>query len=605
MMPKLAILAFAVVAAFGMIDAYTTSIHAPAVILNQSIGELTNISLNVSSGTGTVSVIGPGSVGSDTLYSAETAAAYASAYAGANEKSLNFTYDINISGINVSGPSAGLAFTLLAIYGIESKQLPGNFSVTGTIQSDGSVGLVGGVYDKATAVKQKNLKYLIVPNADNASLEYFIYYMAQQELGLPIAQASTVSQALGYVSGSTPIRSLSYSLIKNYSVSELPSVSTTCNGCDPAAFQELTNYTLNFTTAQALSLYPSNVSNAFISVKGDLQDQMLSQLGQYRAIADKGYLYTAADLAFLDYVKGFVFANSYNITGEKAIGIIGNVSAYCNSLIPPPLTAQNYEYVSGGELRQSWANITIQDTVAMVNASSDSDVAIEAVYNVAPAYAWCKAASEMYSIASSMNGTGIYVSQSLKSEAMAAVSNVSSSGTLYSRAAKQLYNNGQYIASLYSATYANVFSGNLPGISFNSSSDSAMQAAVSNATLNGTGVWPYQFALQSGFYLRQAELSDSTTDANSNIQSAYSSMTLSQRLSSVNNDALASMVYLQQQQANGTAADISGELSGLQQQFNKIYELSLVIILLLVMVIVAQSFFINMLLRRTKNGRKR
>lgn len=605
MTQKLLPLALAVLAVTGMLNAYTTSIRAPAVILNQSVGELTNVSLSVSNGTGYVSIVGPESVGSDTLASAQTAAAYASSYVKGNERSLNFTYNISAGGINVSGPSAGLAFTLLAIYGIDRMQLPANFSVTGTIQPDGSVGLVGGVYDKATAVKGKGLKYLMVPYADNASLEYFIYYMAQQELGLPIVQVSSVSQALGYLSGNAPIGRLGYSLLKNYSVSQLPAVNTTCNGCDPSAFMELTNYTLNFTTEQALSLYPDNVSNAFVDVKGNLQGQLLSQLGQYRSIADKGYLYTAADLAFLDYVKGFVFANSYNVTGIKAMGIIDNVSAYCNSLVPPPLTSQNYEYVAGGELRQSWANITIQDTVKAVNASSDSDVAIGALYSIAPAYAWCKASNEMYTIAASMNGTGVSMGQSFKIEARNAVANMSGTGTLYSRAAKQLYGNGQYIAALYSTVYASVFSGSQPTIAFNSSSDASLRSGIGNATLNGTGVWPYQFALQSSFYLRQAEIAPSIAEANDNAQSAYSSMLLSQGLSSANNDALASMAYAQTQQGSGSAQSVSSELASLQQQFNKIYILSLAIMLLLLVVIVAQSFFINMLLRKLNGRRKR
>ncbi|MDE1824101.1 MAG: hypothetical protein KGI00_04885 [Candidatus Micrarchaeota archaeon] len=603
MNPRFVLLALTLSVLAGIPGAYVTSLHAPAVILNQSIGELTGISLNVTPGTGSVVVNGASSVGSDTRISAETAATYASAYLGIDERNYNFTYTINASGINVSGPSAGLAFTLLAVYGLQGKQLPSNFSVTGTIEADGAVGLVGGVYDKATAVKKGNLGYLIVPFANNGSIEYLIYYMAQQQLAIPIEQAGNVTQALNYVSGNTPITHLQYSILRNYSVASLPTVNSTCNGCNLSAFWAVTDYTLNFTAQQAASLYQNKTPNAFIRTGSNLQSQLLTQLDQYRAIASKGYLYTAADLAFLDYIKSFVFANSYNITGSKAVSTISSVSLYCSSLTPPAITQQNYEYVMGGELRQSWANITLHDLNNTVNSSSDSDAAIEAIYSVAPAYAWCKAANEMYSVAASLNGTNVSISPSLKRQAYAALSNMSSSDTLYSRAAKQLYANGYYGAALYSAVYANVFSGSQPTIAFNASTVNSINSSISNETAYSVGVWPYQFALQSSFYLKQAMFSSNSNERNSDMRSSYSSLMLSQGISAANNKMLSSMTY-SATQPSGTS-QLDSELASLQHQFNKIYELSLVIMLLLLLVIISQTFFIAMLLKKLRNGKKR
>ena len=97
------------IAATGCASAYTfgtASIAAPAVIPNSG-GALTLINLTVIGGTGNVTVVGPATVGSSTLQSAQEAAQYASAYLGLNFNNYNFTYTIESADSNVTGPSGG------------------------------------------------------------------------------------------------------------------------------------------------------------------------------------------------------------------------------------------------------------------------------------------------------------------------------------------------------------------------------------------------------------------------------------------------------------------------------------------------------------------
>ena len=57
--------------------AYTTSIHAPAVLTNEFNGSLTLITLNLTSGNGNISIKGPYNVSLSTYESAQIAVSVA------------------------------------------------------------------------------------------------------------------------------------------------------------------------------------------------------------------------------------------------------------------------------------------------------------------------------------------------------------------------------------------------------------------------------------------------------------------------------------------------------------------------------------------------
>jgi PDZ domain-containing protein len=74
-------------------------------------------------------------------------------------------FDVSIDSGAIGGPSAGLAFTLTLIDELTPGELTGGnqVAVTGTIRIDGTVGAIGGLVQKASAVKQMGAKVFIVP----------------------------------------------------------------------------------------------------------------------------------------------------------------------------------------------------------------------------------------------------------------------------------------------------------------------------------------------------------------------------------------------------------------------------------------------------------
>jgi PDZ domain-containing protein len=100
--------------------------------------------------------------------------------------------DVGIDTGAIGGPSAGLAFTLATIDVLTPGELTGGapVAVTGTIDSEGNVGPVGGVTQKTAAVKRAGSKVFLVPSAE--------YDEARKAAGkdLRVIRVDTLDQAL-------------------------------------------------------------------------------------------------------------------------------------------------------------------------------------------------------------------------------------------------------------------------------------------------------------------------------------------------------------------------------------------------------------------------
>jgi PDZ domain-containing protein len=78
---------------------------------------------------------------------------------------VTLPFEVSIDTGRIGGPSAGLAFTLALIDELTPGELTGgkNIAVTGTIALDGSVGPIGGLTQKVSAVQQHGVDVFLVP----------------------------------------------------------------------------------------------------------------------------------------------------------------------------------------------------------------------------------------------------------------------------------------------------------------------------------------------------------------------------------------------------------------------------------------------------------
>lgn len=81
--------------------------------------------------------------------------------------SAELPFEVTIESGSIGGPSAGLAFTLTLIDELTPGELTGGrtVAVTGTINIDGTIGPIGGLVQKTSAVKQGTATVFLVPAA--------------------------------------------------------------------------------------------------------------------------------------------------------------------------------------------------------------------------------------------------------------------------------------------------------------------------------------------------------------------------------------------------------------------------------------------------------
>lgn len=103
----------------------------------------------------------------------------------------SFPVDIKIDTARVSGPSAGLAFTLAIIDDLTPGDLTGGrrVAITGSIQPDGSVGIVGGVEQKAVTARRNRVRLMLVPVGEAKAAR-------EHADGLKVVPVRTVEDAL-------------------------------------------------------------------------------------------------------------------------------------------------------------------------------------------------------------------------------------------------------------------------------------------------------------------------------------------------------------------------------------------------------------------------
>jgi predicted S18 family serine protease len=79
----------------------------------------------------------------------------------------------------IDGPSAGAATTIALLSVLENRKIKEGYVITGSVQEDGSIGPVGGVFYKAKAAAENGTRYFLVPNGQS---EVTVYERVVQQI---------------------------------------------------------------------------------------------------------------------------------------------------------------------------------------------------------------------------------------------------------------------------------------------------------------------------------------------------------------------------------------------------------------------------------------
>ncbi len=142
--------------------------------VSDGVGEVQNFEAAMLDGDGDLYLdIVHTSFGEDLQNSAQMAKYIANHYTEKNlrtEKDTILRLDLRDTSSSISGPSAGAAQTIAILSVAQEKHIDNDILITGTIESDGSIGKVGGVKAKVQAAKEFGAEKILVPEGQSVNI---------------------------------------------------------------------------------------------------------------------------------------------------------------------------------------------------------------------------------------------------------------------------------------------------------------------------------------------------------------------------------------------------------------------------------------------------
>ncbi len=117
---------------------------------------------------------------------------------------VDFFYTITADSAIIAGPSAGASIAVLTVAMLEDDQLNENYAISGTINSGGLIGPVGGLKEKIEAAKKIGLKKVLIPagelviKTDNTTTDL---KNLSKSIGIDVIEISTLSEAVKEFTG--------------------------------------------------------------------------------------------------------------------------------------------------------------------------------------------------------------------------------------------------------------------------------------------------------------------------------------------------------------------------------------------------------------------
>lgn len=411
--------------AFAVIEKDSIFIYA---VTTRGEGLVAELTLEIEPGEGKIwSAVSP-LVGTSTQ-NAERTAVQVSREFFSNVNSYDFKFTISSVASVVEGPSAGAAMTLLTVSMLTDRHIPSTVSITGTINEDGSIGPVGGVFEKTKEASETGVELFLIPRGEAIQtvrlpegvrsvnlLEY-----APATWGLTVAEVSTIDDAI----------SLAFSDIATIDVN------TTAAGAIPDFVPEkisvpshlgsfkllVTNYLKETrqvaeearTAMSSTLLEDAEVTSFLLSVLND-SEQTLSQA---EILDEQNYLYSAANFGFLARVNAIIvreIANTPSILEKdstafdlRLLELQRELNTFENEL-SGNIPKEGAEWFGSAQQRFTYSRITVERLLseqAVIIGGDEGDevrLSLEKLQDYAFAVAWLDVSKAFYTLSLESSG---------------------------------------------------------------------------------------------------------------------------------------------------------------------------------------------------------
>jgi len=406
---------------FGVIEKGTTKIYA---VTSEGQGLVANLIIEVEPGTGKIwSSVSP-LVGTSTQNAERTAVNLAKKYSkNANKYDYKFTIESPAS--VVDGPSAGAAMSLLLISMLTDRQLPNNISITGTINSEGKIGPVGGIFEKAKEASSTGIKLFLIPKGEALQIKrdasgkinsINLLDYAPKYWGMKVIEVKTIDEAVKYA----------------FSDINQIDINTDASNSIPDFIPEKLSLPPEMSGFKILvSNYISRTKDAISNSRFVLSSSLLedsdilhllqetlnvseSTIEKAEILNGQNYLYSAANYSYLAMVNAIVvkeIAMNPSILNSdspsldiKLAELQAELESYRKNL-SGNLPKKNLEWFVSSQQRFAYAESTIKklmtEQIVVLDGSEKDKIAqaFSRVQNYAFAYAWLEISKDFYNLA--------------------------------------------------------------------------------------------------------------------------------------------------------------------------------------------------------------
>ncbi|MHC1567344.1 MAG: S16 family serine protease [Candidatus Syntropharchaeia archaeon] len=445
----LIMLLFSVIPLPVLAEEYSSSIKIVAVD-NHDKGVVGSLSIEIKSGSGrtlvdTTHVL----TGFYTQDSEKTAVKVVEDRYGFDFSKYDVIFTIRSPGAAmVDGPSAGAAMTVALVAAIEGKEVPDEFAMTGTIQEDGSIGPVGGIFAKAEAAAKSGVTLFLIPKGQSIQ-----YRMVRETKRLA---PGWVIETVRYV----PVNVTEYAE-KNWGM-RIEEVSDIDEAVKYALSEEIPspkNVSLpSFTPTEEYKKFKKIAENEIKRAEENIRDAKQSSieeisflvseaeknLNSARKVLDKNYYYTSTNYAFRASVDARTakLLSDYYSSSEEGF-VTSRISELENNISTMEIKNKNSEWAVLAEERIIYAE-------NILSSIDERDEIEDQLRSIATAEEWIYAAEKLASNAK----TSEEFSVNLREEAEKWLHEEGDSW--YKDAARKEFERGYYLASICDSITAKI-----------------------------------------------------------------------------------------------------------------------------------------------------
>ncbi len=397
----------------------------------------------------------------------------------------------------LDGPSAGAAVAVISYALFENLSIREDAVITGSVDSYGNVGSVGGLYEKAKASVEIGADYFITPYT--TIYESLTLDRVEERYGIKVLEVKNIDEVINFMIYNEPVPE------RNYTIYE-PRLS---ENVTPIYDEEL--LPLRGTATRMIEMENWTLREMPSSAESWIGDYFRDGISEQLEIINRGYYFTAANDAFLNYIEistiNAVLGETIDIDQKKQ-----EIAVCLDSLERPEVTDDNFQWAVASDLRKLWAEDKLNSTFGSENGLIEEEYAT--YHELMHADAWCYVSGMLADTASDIGGERINESawkeladrKIAEAEAMQHTQDTSARLAL----AKKAYSEGYYGAAIYDSVYVT----SMDGVDLDLllvPADELENITVELSDEERTSVWGKIYHSQGLFFMRENSPSIATS----------------------------------------------------------------------------------------------